>query len=334
MFILKFLNIVPFPPLIVLLAYALDLAIGDPKKIPHPVRWIGRAIIFAEAFLTKRFPETKKGRFRAGMVLVAIIAGGSYLVCLAALYISYKYVFPVFFILSTYMVWASISVRSLHREAKAILKRLDYGDMADARKSLSGIVGRDTERLDENGVLRATVETVAENTSDGIVAPLFYLIIGGPALMLFYKATNTLDSMVGYKNEKYIDLGRASARLDDVLNFIPARITAGLMVFSAFLLGFNWMNAAKTVLRDNRKHPSPNAGYPEAAIAGALGIRLGGPSTYGGVPHDKPFINDCKDALHEINRTHVLSTIQILHLTAAGMVVIAFLSRVLAIFLL
>lgn len=334
MFILKSLNLIPFPPLIALLAYALDLAIGDPIKIPHPVRWIGRAIIFAEGFLTKRFPDTRKGRFHAGIFLVAVIALGTYFVCLALLYISYKYAFPVFFLLSTYIVWASISIRSLHKEAKAVLKCLNYGAIDDARKTLSGIVGRDTERLNEHGVLRATVETVAENTSDGVVAPLFYLIIGGPPLMLLYKAVNTLDSMVGYKNERYVDLGRASARLDDALNFIPARLTAALMACSAFLLGFNWIKAVKTIFRDGRRHPSPNAGYPEAAIAGALGIRLGGPSTYSGVARALPFINDCKDASPEINENHVLSTVQILHTTAAGMILITLLLRILAIFLL
>ena len=169
---------------------------------------------------------------------------------------------------------------------------LDAKNLDGARNELSCLVGRDTSSLDEKGITRALLETVAENTSDGVIAPLFYLAIGGPPLAMAYKAINTLDSMVGYKNEKYLYFGRASARLDDIANYIPARITAILLAVAAFILRKDWRRAWRITLRDSGNHPSPNSGYPEAAVAGALGRRLGGLSYYGGMPSNKPFIGD------------------------------------------
>ncbi|MBE9529145.1 MAG: cobalamin biosynthesis protein CobD, partial [Proteobacteria bacterium] len=202
----------------------------------------------------------------------------------------YLYSAPLFIGLSIYLVWASLSIRSLGAEARAVLTALETEGIESARRRLSRIVGRDTGALTKEEIIGAASETVAENTSDGIIAPLFYLAIGGPPLMIAYKAVNTLDSMVGYKNERYRDFGSAAARTDDIANYLPARLTAALMVILSFVLRYDFMGALKTVIRDGRKHPSPNAGIVEAAVAGALNIRFGGPATYGGVVTDKPYI--------------------------------------------
>jgi adenosylcobinamide-phosphate synthase len=203
-----------------------------------------------------------------------------------------------------YLAGTTIALRELVASAKRVIASVEAGILTDARKHLSMIVGRDTEGLSDEGVLRATVETLAENLSDGVIAPVFYLVLGGLPLAIAYKAINTLDSMIGYKNEKYIRFGWAAAKLDDVANYIPARITGVLIIVSAYLLGvmssgrskavssFSGLDSFTIMLRDGRKHTSPNSGMPEAAVAGALGIRLGGPSTYGGRLFEKPFIGD------------------------------------------
>lgn len=290
-FFLELLNSVPFSPAALVLGCILDLAIGDPERFPHPVRWIGRLISWLEGLLRK--PAESAGRAKAmGAVLALATVAAVYAVTLFVLFISYEVSPYLCFFVSALFVWAGLSTRSLADEAKGVLKALETGGLEAARKRLSRIVGRDTRNLSEGDVLRATVETVSENTSDGIIAPLFYLAIGGPALMMAYKAVNTLDSMVGYKNEKYRDFGWFSARLDDGANFIPARLSGALAVTAAFILGYNWKSSARVALRDGGKHPSPNSGVPEAAFAGALGLRLGGPSSYGGVISDKPHIGD------------------------------------------
>jgi adenosylcobinamide-phosphate synthase len=207
---------------------------------------------------------------------------------------------PFGFLISAVTAYTTLATRGLADAAQLVLSRLDAGDIAGARKELSMIVGRDTENLDEQEIARAVIETVAENASDGVVAPLFYLVIGGPALAMAYKAVNTLDSMVGYRNKKYINFGRAAARLDDIVNYIPARITGALICLtSSVSVLFNsafrtphseFASPWRIMLRDGRNHPSPNSGYPEAAMAGALGIRLGGPSAYAGKIAPKPSI--------------------------------------------
>jgi adenosylcobinamide-phosphate synthase len=193
---------------------------------------------------------------------------------------------------SVVLAWSCLAARSLHRESKLVADALISGDLAEARRYLSYIVGRDTENLDEEEIWRAVVETVAENTSDGVIAPLFYLMIGGPVLGLAYKAVNTLDSMVGYKNERYLLFGRASARFDDFVNYIPARLTGLLVVLAAPFLGLPAKQSWRIMARDGRNHSSPNSGIPEASVAGALGVRLGGTNLYGGVPVEKPTIGD------------------------------------------
>lgn len=279
-------------PVELMLAFALDSAVGDPRRLPHPVRLIGGGIVKAERILRARFNERL-----GGVMLALIITGLSFL----ATYAVYKVLrLPsegtaevVCAAVLVYLVSTTLALKDLITSVKSVLHS---GGLEEARLKLSRIVGRDTEDLDEEGVTRAAIETLAENTSDGVIAPLFYLAVGGLPLAVAYKAVNTLDSMVGYKNERYKEFGRASARLDDVFNYLPARLTGILMVLSTvFLSDFtlrDTRHAFRIMLRDGRQHTSPNSGIPEAAMAGALGIRLGGPSRYGGVPVEKPFMGE------------------------------------------
>lgn len=290
-------------PLEILGACVLDLAIGDPHWAPHPVRLMGKAISGLERILRGVFTSPAGLRF-AGVALVLSIAlpvyFGADLLVKAVANASGR----VWAVLGTafvvYLAATTIAATDLLRAARVVISSISRGDLDAARHDVSMIVGRDTRELSDKGVLKATIETLAENLSDGVVAPLFYLAIGGLPLALAYKAVNTLDSMVGYKNEKYRDLGWAGARVDDVANYLPARLSGLLIVLSAFLVnlvtrGHAAVSAARafqTMVRDGRKHPSPNSGVPEAAMAGALDIKLGGPSTYEGVLSNKPFIGD------------------------------------------
>lgn len=322
---LKLINPIPFPPLVLLLAYALDLIFGDPERLPHPVRWIGWAVKLFEKAL-RPAAKTPTAQRLAGVIMTVLIVAGVWLTAYLALYYSYRSSFVLFFLLSVWMVWTSLSIKSLKTEAEAVLEALKTDGIAGARKRLSRIVGRDTENLTEEDVLKATVETVAENTGDGVVAPLFYLAVGGPPLMLAYKAVNTLDSMVGYKNERYLHFGWSSARLDDAANYIPARLAGLLIVTSAFILGYNWTVSLKTMIADGRKHPSPNSGVPEAAVAGALGVVLGGASTYSGAVSEKPLIGEDGDSGFE--PATVERTVRLMWTSGAVMVIIAFIARV------
>ncbi|OGW47667.1 MAG: cobalamin biosynthesis protein CobD [Nitrospirae bacterium GWC2_57_9] len=291
-------------PLELLAACALDLAIGDPHWAPHPVRVIGKAISTLERFLRRIFTSTTSLRF-AGVVLVLCIVlpvyFGTELIVAAVSKASGRV--PAFlgtaFVI--YLAATTIATRELLRSAHLVIKSIAKGDLEAARRDVSMIVGRDPQGLSDTGVLKATIETLAENLSDGIVAPLFYLALGGLPLAMAYKAVNTLDSMVGYKNEKYRYFGWAGARLDDVANYLPARVSGLLIVLSAFVVNVATRpadsfsaarRAFRIMMRDGRKHPSPNSGVPEAAMAGALAMKLGGPSTYGGVLSSKAFIGD------------------------------------------
>jgi adenosylcobinamide-phosphate synthase len=287
--------------LIIVSAYILDLIFGDPRRLPHPVRGIGWLIQRFETLL-RRFAKTPGTERTAGIVLVIAIVLPVYFLCRLLILSASSFSLYLGLAVSALMAYTTLAARALADSAQAVLSPLDNGDIVRARKELSMIVGRDTEDLDEKEITRAVVETVAENASDGVVAPLFYMALGGPALAMAYKAVNTLDSMVGYKNARYINFGRAAARLDDAANFIPARITAVLFcfvsnLFSLFNSAFRIPHSAfqtpwRVMLRDGRNHPSPNSGYPEAAMAGALGVRLGGQSTYGGRLSRKPFIGN------------------------------------------
>jgi len=284
-------------PLTLTIAYALDLLIGDPEWLPHPVRWMGWGIAKMERLLRWMMQGLER---LAGVFLVLIIVGLTYEVSSTIDSLLASYPSPFTFLIGVYLTSTTLATKELIESGRSVINPLKTNNIYDARKRLSHIVGRDTERLDKMGISMATIETLAENTSDGIIAPLFYFVIGGISLAMTYKAINTLDSMVGYKDERYKDLGWAAARLDDLANYLPARITGILIVISSAIVSrsiFTGYHSLRTMLRDGRRHTSPNSGIPEAAMAGALGIRLGGPSTYGGVVVDKPYIGD------ETNRT-------------------------------
>ncbi|MEK6759918.1 MAG: adenosylcobinamide-phosphate synthase CbiB [Deltaproteobacteria bacterium] len=318
-----FLELTPFAPVVLVFAYLADMIFGDPEGLPHPVRWIGRAIALLEAVL-RRSASTPSGERAAGVVLVVMVAGGVWAVSAALLYFAYIYSMPVFYALSSYIVWTSLCAGSLRKEASLVVRAFEEKGLVEARSRLSRIVGRDTSDLTPDGVMRGAVETVAENSSDGIVAPLFYLAIGGPALMIAYKAVNTLDSMVGYKNERYLNFGWASARFDDIANFIPARISGVLIALSAFFLGYNSLGSLRVMVKDGRNHPSPNSGISEAAMAGALGVKLGGPSYYGGKYCAKPYIGSEGASA---DASSVKASIRVMSATALLMVLIVFVTR-------
>lgn len=278
----------PPDPLILFLALLLDLVIGDPHWLPHPVVTIGRLI----HALDRRLRCNRLNERLAGillLLLVVITTAVATWILLQAL----TALLPLAGWIATIVVSSTcLAARSLHKESARVATALMEGDLPAARRYLSFIVGRDTEQLEEPDIWRAVVETVAENTSDGIIAPLFWLTIGGPVAAMAYKAVSTLDSMVGYKNQRYLRMGWASARMDDLLNYIPARLSALLLVSAAPLAGCSASGALRIALRDRLKHPSPNSGHPEAAAAGALCVQLGGTATYSGVSSLKEYIGD------------------------------------------
>ncbi|MBW1676966.1 MAG: cobalamin biosynthesis protein CobD [Deltaproteobacteria bacterium] len=276
----------PYFPWVLPAAFFLDLLIGDPVGLPHPIRWMGRWITSWEnMFRNGIFSETT-----AGSLLVISLVSGTWLICAAAL-IAARAVHPGFALaLHVVLIYYALSVKSLRFEALKVYAAMKQKELDEARQQLSKLVGRDVESLDEAGMVRATVETVAENLVDGVIAPLFYAALGGGPLAMAYKMINTLDSMIGHKNERYKRFGWFAARLDDAANFIPARISAIVISLAAPLIKRSSMGTIKTAIRDGRKHLSPNAGIPEAAFAGALGIRLGGPNYYGGHLIEKPYI--------------------------------------------
>jgi adenosylcobinamide-phosphate synthase len=245
--------------------------------------------------LEKRFLQwahTPRMQRLSGVIMAVTIVSGAGFLTWAIIRIA-GWVHPVFSsVVSIFFAYTTLATRSLYDEPKKVIRALQQGDLNLARKQIGFLVGRDTGHLDEKEICRALIETVSENTSDGIVAPLFCLLIGGPSLAMAYKALNTLDSMVGYRNERYRYLGWASARGDDVANIIPSRLTALLFVLSSFILGKSWRGAWRMAWRDGRKNPSPNSGYPEAAMAGALGVQLGGKNFYFGRVDEKPLIGE------------------------------------------
>ncbi len=289
-------------PIVLTLAYALDLAVGDPRQIPHPVQIIGWAIEGMERFLRNIFKGDKWEK-RAGIMLVAAIVCITFIASLIierALLAHWSSTFSRYltFIIYIYIVSTTLATRELIRSSGSVVDSLINKNIQDARAGLGLIVGRDTKSMDQKEISMATIETLAENASDGIIAPIFYFAIGGLPLAMTYKAVNTMDSMLGYKNDRYRHFGWAAARLDDIANYIPARITGLLIVIVGTILSaikkqrLKGPGAFKTLLRDGRKHSSPNSGIPEAAMAGALGVRLGGPSTYEGVNIEKPYIGE------------------------------------------
>ena len=296
------------------IGFALDLVVGDPHWLPHPIRLIGRLISGLERILRRVFPATPKGERAAGVVLVVLVCTIS-TACAIALLVLCGMASPwLALAVESIMCYQMLATKALKDESMKVYDALAAGDLAAARSAVSMIVGRDVERLDAAGVTRAAVETVAENASDGVVAPLLFMAVGGAPLGVFYKAVNTMDSMVGYRNEKYRYFGTAAARFDDVLNFIPARLSGVLMVCAASIARLDAKGAWRIFLRDRRKHASPNSAHTEAACAGALDVALAGDAWYFGKLVEKPTIGD---ALRPVEAADIVRANRLLYATAS-----------------
>ena len=276
----------------VLGGFVLDAIFGDPAWLPHPVVLMGKAITALEKRLRAQFPQTPQGELCSGAVLAAVLPVGTFLI--TALVCRLAAALHPLAGLAVQLFWCAqaLAARGLVQESRNVYKELAKGDLPAARRAVARIVGRDTENLTAEGVTKAAVETVAENASDGVIAPLFYMLIGGAPLALTYKAINTMDSMLGYKNEKYLYFGRAAAKLDDVANYIPSRLAALLWVAAAAFTGNDAKGAWRIWRRDRRNHASPNSAQTESACAGALGVQLAGPAYYFGEYYAKPTIGD------------------------------------------
>lgn len=274
------------------MGFLLDLLLGDPHWLPHPIRLIGALISRLESWNSPDISNTQKQHRGLGMVLVvvfltALVSGGILLLA--------YWLHPLAgAVVETIMTYQILAMRSLKVESMKVYEQLAAGNLQGARQAVSMIVGRDTEALDVTGVAKAAVETVAENTSDGVIAPMLFLAVGGPVFGFVYKAVNTMDSMVGYKNERFLYFGRCAAKLDDIVNYLPARISALLMILASFLPGsrFDGKSAWRIWNRDRRKHASPNSAQTEAVCAGSLGIQLAGDASYFGKAVHKPMIGD------------------------------------------
>ena len=310
----------------VAIGFILDLLLGDPKWLYHPVRLVGKLIEGLEKLLRSLFPETPRGELIAGVFLGLLTAEITAVIALGLCMGAEKIAWWLGMIIRSLLCYLLFAVRSLKDESMCVYERLRKRDLPGARKAVSMIVGRDTGELDAEGVARAAVETVAENTSDGIIAPLLFMVIGGPVLGWFYKAVNTMDSMVGYRDGGYLYFGRFAARLDDVLNFIPARITALFMLLSCGIAKLDSKNARRIFGRDRHNHESPNAGLPEAIMAGALHVQLGGSASYFGKLHKKKTIGDDERPVEpkDIKRAN-----RLMFVTAVMGVVVLLLIRVL-----
>jgi len=279
---------------VLVLACVLDAAIGDPRWLPHPVRVMGLAVTWYERWM-RRIVSHRAGELTAGLALAMGLPAVSYGSAWLVIDLSSRLHEVVGQGVEIVLAFTTLAARDLADHARAVQHALEKGQLEEARQAVSHIVGRDTAQLSEPEVVRATVETIAESTADGVVAPLCFLILGGPPLALAYKAINTLDSMIGHREPSYRHFGWASARLDDLANWVPARVTALLIVGTAALVFRDTAVAARacrTLRRDGAKHPSPNSGRPEAAMAGALGVRLGGTNVYDGVAIERPALGD------------------------------------------
>lgn len=276
------------------LGFLLDLWLADPGWMPHPVVLMGKCITRLEEVLRRRLPATPKGERAAGCVLAVLLPVGT-LVLTGAICLLAGRIHPLLGLaVQTFWCWQALAVKGLAEESKNVYRQLAAEDLPGARRAVARIVGRDTQALTEEGVTKAAVETVAENFSDGVVAPLFYMMIGGAPLALCYKAVNTMDSMIGYKNQRYLQFGRAAAKLDDAANYLPSRLAAVFWIAAAGLTGQDAPNAWRIWRRDRRNHASPNSAQTESACAGALGVQLAGPAYYFGEYYNKPTIGDAK----------------------------------------
>ena len=279
---------------VITLGFLLDQVLGDPHWLYHTVRLIGAYISFLEKGIRRVFGDGERALIAGGTVLVIFVTGTTAVVSGGILYACGRVAPWLKFLASVILCYQLFAVRSLKVESMKVYRELKKDDLPAARYAVSMIVGRDTERLDMTGVTKAAVETVAENTSDGVAAPLFYMALGGPVLGWVYKAVNTMDSMVGYKNDKYLYLGRAAAKLDDLANFLPARLSAGLMVLAAAVLGMDWREGMHIFFRDRFNHASPNSAQTEAVCAGVLHVQLAGDAWYFGTLYKKKTIGDDK----------------------------------------
>jgi adenosylcobinamide-phosphate synthase len=297
----------------VLLAFLLDLLVGDPAWIPHPVVLIGKAIEKLERLL-RRVSQSPAALKITGILTAMTIVGASW----GLTFLLVRWIFSINYwagaVLSIWLISTTIAARGLSEAAGEIYILLQNGSLAEARRKVGMIVGRDTGQMEPGDVIRASVETVAENIVDGVVAPLFYAFIGGAPLAMAYRAVNTLDSMLGYKNERYIDFGMASARLDDIANYIPARLTGCFVLAAAWILRMSSKGALQAVLRDAPGHPSPNSGIPEAAVAGALGVRLGGMNYYNGRGSFRAYMGK---PLATLEPDHIKQTVKLMYLSSS-----------------
>ena len=302
------------------LGFFLDLIVGDPHWLYHPVRIIGALISLLEKiFLGDKKKETdtkdKNKKIVAGLFSVIIVLTLTLIICSLLVVGAYFINIYLGLFIEVIMTYFILATKSLKVESMKVHKALEKSTLEDARKAVSMIVGRDTENLNEEGVIKAAVETVAENTSDGVIAPMIFTAIGGPVLGFLYKAVNTMDSMIGYKNDKYLFYGRAAAKLDDIVNFLPARISAYLMIFASYIGGkdFDGKNAKVIFKRDRFNHASPNSAQTESVCAGALNVRLAGDASYFGKVVKKPYIGD---DIRSIERDDIKRICRLMYITA------------------
>lgn len=293
----------------IIAAFCLDAFVGDPRWLYHPVRMIGSLAMSLETPARKLLPF----EYLAGVVTVLIVVSLTALATCLLLAAANQLHSLAYYTVSILLLYTTVAAHDLVAHSNEVHKKLVHDDIGGARKKVALIVGRDTENLDEAEVTRAAVESVAESTVDGITAPLFYALIAGPTGAMVYKAVNTLDSTFGYKNDRYIKFGWASARLDDVANFIPARLTSTIMCLAAALLRLRPVNAFKVMLSDRRNHSSPNSGFTEATMAGALGVQLGGLNYYLGKASQKPVIGH---AIEQLNSKHIKKANQLMYVTS------------------
>lgn len=303
----------------VIIAYILDLVLGDPYWLPHPIRFIGWLIKRTERVLRKWIAGEDAGlavrERKAGLVLCAFVVGAVAFIVWGILQVAVLLHPTLFHIVNIYFIYSALAAKCLAVEAKKIFRVVKKGDIIESRNMLAMLVGRETSQLSEKEIIRGVVETTAENTVDGVLSPLMYAILGsvfglGAPLVYAFKAASTLDSMVGYMNDKYINFGRVSAKFDDVLNYVPARLSGIIIPMSAMLTGKSFKRSFSIMLRDRRNHKSPNCAYPEAAVAGALGVRIGGNNVYFGKVVEKPTIGD---PYKELEPSDIVDTIRIMY---------------------
>ena len=285
-------------------ACLLDAAVGDPRWFPHPVRWMGSIVDWCDRRVHRVLLSPAQQRM-AGVFLAVVLPAGAYAAGVLLIWFGNSVDTMLGSVATVLLAWTTLAARDLIDHVVSVQRALQSVSLIEARAAVAKIVGRDTEEMDESDIVRATVETIAESTADGIMAPLFYLVLGGAPLALAYKAISTLDSMIGHLDDRYRWFGWASARLDDAANFLPARITALLLVLSAGIVSRSWpavRQAWRILVRDGSHHPSPNSGRPEAAMAGALGVQLGGINRYDGLPIERPCLGDPD---HPLTRAHI-----------------------------